>query len=76
MTIITATEFKKNLGNYLSSTNNEDILITKNGKVIKKLTSPNNKLDILNEIAGSLSYSEDLDYGDLKYAYLKEKYNL
>lgn len=75
MTIITATEFKNNLGNYLSMDNDEDILITKNGKVIKKLTSPNNKLDILNNIAGALK-NADVDYDDLKYAYLKDKYNL
>lgn len=75
MTIITATEFKNNLGNYLSMDNGEDILITKNGKIIKKLTSPNNKLDILNNIAGALK-NKDIDYDELKYAFLKDKYNL
>ena len=75
MTIITATELKKNLGNYLSLDNNEDILITKNGKVIKKLVSANNKLDILSNLAGALE-KKDVNYDDLKYAFLKEKYNL
>lgn len=75
MTIISATEFKNNLGYYLSNKNNEEILITKNGKVIKKLTDPSNKLDIMNSIVGALE-TKDKDYDDLKYAYLKEKYDL
>ncbi len=37
---ITATELKLNLGKYLMLSATEDILITKNGKVISKLTSP------------------------------------
>lgn len=38
--IVTATEFKKNIGKYLDIANREDILITKNGKNVAKLTSP------------------------------------
>jgi len=37
--IITATEFKKNIGKYLSYANDEDIIITKNGKSVAKLSS-------------------------------------
>ena len=37
---ITATELKENLGKYLSLASEEDIFITKNGKVIAKLSSP------------------------------------
>lgn len=37
---ITATELKANLGKYLLLSATEDIYITKNGKVISKLTSP------------------------------------
>ena len=75
MTIISATEFKNNLGYYLSNSNNEEIFITKNGKIIKKLSNPNNKLDIMNGIVGALE-TKDKEYDDLKYAYLKEKYDL
>jgi len=39
--LITATEFKTNLGKYLALANEEDIIITKNGKSIAKLTNPN-----------------------------------
>lgn len=37
---ITATELKTNLGKYLLLSATEDIYITKNGKVISKLSSP------------------------------------
>ena len=38
---ITATELKMNLGKYLMLAETEDVFITKNGKVIAKLTNPN-----------------------------------
>lgn len=37
---ITATEFKSNMGKYLEMAATEDIFITKNGKVVAKLTNP------------------------------------
>jgi len=37
---ITATELKLNLGKYLSPAETEDIFITKNGKVVAKLSNP------------------------------------
>jgi len=39
--LITATEFKTNMGKYLSLASKEDIIITKNGKSIAKLTNIN-----------------------------------
>lgn len=38
---ITATELKMNLGKYLKLAESEDIFITKNGKVVAKLSNPN-----------------------------------
>ena len=38
---ITATELKKNLGRYLLMAATEDVFITKNGKVVAKLSNPN-----------------------------------
>ncbi len=38
---ITATELKMNLSKYLTLASTEDVYITKNGKVIAKLTNPN-----------------------------------
>lgn len=37
---VTATEFKKNMGRYLEMSQREDVYISKNGKMISKLTSP------------------------------------
>ncbi|MGN0656831.1 MAG: type II toxin-antitoxin system Phd/YefM family antitoxin [Ruminiclostridium sp.] len=39
--LITATELKRHLGKYLSLVETEDVIITKNGKVVAKLTNPN-----------------------------------
>ncbi|MCL4440168.1 MAG: type II toxin-antitoxin system Phd/YefM family antitoxin [Firmicutes bacterium] len=39
--LITATEFKNNIGKYLALASKEDIYITKNGKSIAKLTNTN-----------------------------------
>ncbi len=38
---ITATELKLNLGKYLKLAEHEDIFITRNGKVVAKLSNPN-----------------------------------
>lgn len=37
---VTATELKNNLGKYLVLSATEDVFITKNGKVVAKLTNP------------------------------------
>lgn len=37
---ISTTEFRNNLGKYLSLSQTEDVLITHNGKIISKLTNP------------------------------------
>lgn len=38
---ITTTELKQNLGRYLLLAATEDVYITKNGKVVAKLSNPN-----------------------------------
>ena len=50
--IITATEFKTNLGKYFDLVANEDIWISKNGKTIAKLVNPN--VSSVDEISGIL----------------------
>lgn len=37
---VTATELKNNLGKYLLLSATEDVFITKNGKIVAKLTNP------------------------------------
>lgn len=52
---ISATELKNNLSKYLILATTEDVFITKNGKVIAKLTSPyKNKLDTVEALFGSV----------------------
>ena len=64
---ITATEFKTNFGKYLDLVLTEDILITKNGKIIAKLTQPQyDKLAILNSLVGVASGDEDISISDIK----------
>ena len=51
--IVTATEFKTNLGKYLEMAMKQGIFITKNGKNIARLTSPAvNKLAVLDSLVG------------------------
>lgn len=50
---ITATELKANLGKYLLLSSTEDIYITRNGKVIAKLTNPfQDRVDIAKSLIG------------------------
>lgn len=52
---ITATELKENLSKYLLMAESEDIYITKNGKIIAKLTNPfQNRVDIAKSLFGSV----------------------
>lgn len=60
--IVTATEFKTNLGKYLELAAIQDVFITKNGKNIARLTSPSiNKLSVLDDLVGIISPQEDID---------------
>ena len=53
---VTATELKMNLGKYLILAETEDIYITKNGKIIAKLTNPNqDRVDIATSLFGILT---------------------
>ena len=52
---ITATELKLNLSKYLTLAETEDIYITKNGKVIAKLSNPyQDRVDIAKSLFGIL----------------------
>ena len=60
--IVTATEFKSNLGKYLDMAATQDVYITKNGKSIARLTSPSsNKLAVLDGLVGIASRSGHAD---------------
>lgn len=52
---ITATELKINLGKYLMLAETEDIFITRNGKVVAKLSNPyQDRVDIAKSLFGIL----------------------
>jgi len=60
--IVTATEFKTNLGKYLELAVSQDIFITKNGKNIARLTSPSvNKFAVLDNLVGIVPQDDGLD---------------
>ena len=53
---ISATELKNNLGKYLMLAATEDIFITKNGKVVAKLSNPHqDRVDMAKSLFGILS---------------------
>lgn len=50
---ITATELKLNLAKYLQLSLTEDVYITKNGKIISKLSNPfQDRVDIVDSLIG------------------------
>lgn len=56
--IVTATEFKTNLGKYLELAALQDIFITKNGKSIARVTGPQvNRLELLDDLVGVIPES-------------------
>lgn len=71
---VTATEFKTNLGKYLEIVMDEDILITKNGKVIAQLSRPQvNKLAALRNLVGIVDASGDTTLDAIKDERLKRQ---
>ena len=51
--MVTATEFKNNIGKYLAIVSTEDIFITKNGKNIAKLSNTKqDRVDIIKSLVG------------------------
>ena len=50
---ITTTELKENLSKYLQLSATEDIFITKNGKIIAKLSNPfEDRIQLVNSLIG------------------------
>lgn len=53
---ITATELKMNLSKYLLLAETEDVYITRNGKIVAKLTNPHQeRVDLAKSLFGVLS---------------------
>lgn len=59
---ITATELKKNLGHYLELSQHEDVYVSKNGRVVSRLTSPvRDNRQLVESLVGVLPASYDAD---------------
>ena len=59
---ITATELKNNLGKYLLLSETEDIFITKNGKIVAKLTNPyQDRVEVAKSLFGILPEDADIE---------------
>jgi len=51
--VVTATQFKSRIGQYLDKVSEEEVFITKNGKIVAKLSyNLEDKLSILNSLVG------------------------
>ena len=63
---ITATELKNNLGKYLLLSATEDVFITKNGKIVAKLTNPHQDRvaidDYENAVVEKVAHRNNMDY--------------
>ena len=63
---VTATEFKLNMGKYLSMASRHDIFITKNGQRIAKLTNPSpDRVAMLDSLVG-IARGTDISLDDIK----------
>ena len=63
---VTATEFKLNMGKYLSMASRHDIFITKNGQRIAKLTNPSpDRVAMLDSLVG-IAQGADISLDDIK----------
>ncbi|MCH4888817.1 type II toxin-antitoxin system prevent-host-death family antitoxin [Acidaminobacter sp. JC074] len=59
---ITVTDLKNNLSFYLSKSLEEDIYITKNGKIIAKLSNPmQSRVDKATALFGVISHAKNID---------------
>ena len=67
--IVTATEFKTNFGKYLDMISEEDIFITRNGKIVAKVINP--QISAVDSLRGMLKdISPDITLDSLREARL------
>jgi prevent-host-death family protein len=73
MVIITATEFKNKVGNYLKIAQEEDVVITKNGKFAARLTtSGKNEYPLTESLIGVFEKAAAYDTANIKEDRLKK----
>ena len=73
---ITATDFKANLGKYLALAEREDVVITKSGKSVVKLSGiKQDKVKDIESLFGIIPWNgEDIDVKQFKEERLAKKY--
>ncbi len=71
--IVTETEFKTHFGEYLDLLSQEDIFVTRNGKIVAKIVNPNTSAveSISGLLAGELP--DDYDAEDLRTERLEKR---
>ncbi len=63
--VISTTEFRTHFGKYLNLVATEDIFITRNGKIIAKITNP--QITAVDSLRGMIKdVSNDIDLSSLK----------
>jgi len=72
--IVSATEFKMNLGKYLDLVNQEEITITRNGKTVAKLVPEEEDLVALTESLFGIVPDSGKSYDEMKLEAMKERY--
>lgn len=71
---VTATEFKANFGKYLKFVCEEDILITRNGKVIAQLSKPREgKIEAIRSLTGIAGCGQDVTTDEIRAERLKRQ---
>ena len=72
--VITITQFRKNPGKYLKTLFAEDVLITKHGKIVARLTNYQEELEALKQLVDIAKGEEDLALEQIKKERLSKKY--
>ena len=71
---VTATEFKASFGQYLKIVCEEDILITKNGKVVAQLSKPQQgELEAIRSLTGIAGSGQDVTIDEIRAERLKRQ---
>lgn len=65
--IVTATEFKTNFGKYLDLVSQEDVLLTKNGKIVAQVIKPeDDRIKILESLVGFAKTDKEVKLNDIR----------
>ena len=72
--VITATELKMNIGKYLKLANEEDVIITKNGRWIAKLVKPEISETPITDSLRGIASGVNMTHEEIREERLKKRY--